>query len=121
MEKLKKELKEQKYSFEFDMDNFKEEMEDLREELKDLKIDLKDFDIELDKLDGFMDDLREELESDGLIDNKEDDFDLDLNKDKMLINGKPVPDDLFKKYKDMYEEHFGKKLDGDHKLKITQG
>ncbi|MCH7773185.1 MAG: hypothetical protein IH784_02115 [Bacteroidetes bacterium] len=121
MEELKNELKEQKYSFGFDMDNFKEEMEGLREELNDLKIDLKDLDIELNKLDGFMDDLREELESDGLIDNKDDDFDLDLSNDKMIINGEPVPDELFKKYKDMYEEHFGKKLDGDHKLKIRQG
>ncbi len=118
---LKKELKEHKFSFDFDMDSFKEEMKDLREELKDLKIDLKDLDIELDKLDGFMDSLREELESDGLIDNKDDDIKLELNKNEMLINGEPVPDELFKKYKDMYEEHFGKKLDGDHKLKITQG
>ncbi len=115
---LKKELKEHKFSFDFDMDSFKEEMKDLREELKDLKIDLKDLDIELDKLDGFMEDLREELESDGLIDNKKDDFDLNLNKDEMLINGEPVPDDLFNKYKDMYEEHFDKKLDGDHNIII---
>jgi len=118
---LKKELKEHKFSFDFDMDNFKEEMEDLKEELKDLKFDLKDLDTELDKLDSFMDVLREELQSDGLIDNKDDDFDLDLNKDKMLINGEPVPDELFNKYKEIYEEHFGKKLDGDHKLKIRQG
>jgi len=118
MEELKKELKEKQYSFHFDIDNFKEEMEDLREELKDLKFDLKDLDIELDKLDGFMKDLREELESDGLIDDKTDDFDLDLSNDEMLINGDPVPDELFKKYKDMYEEHFGKKLNSDHNIII---
>jgi len=118
---LKKELKEHKFSFDFDMDNFKEEMEDLKEELKDLKFDLKDLDTELDKLDGFMNVLREELESDGLIDNKDDDIDLELNKNEMLINGEPVPDELFNKYKEIYEEHFGKKLDGDHKLKIRQG
>jgi chromosome segregation ATPase len=118
MEELKKDVKEQKISFDFDMDKFKEEMEGLREELKDLNIDLKDLDIELHKLDGFMDNLREELESDGLIDNKDDDFDLDLSKDKMIINGEPVSEELFKKYKEMYEEHFGKKLDGDHNLLI---
>jgi hypothetical protein len=93
-------------------------MKDLREELKDLKFDLKDLDIELDKLDGFMDSLREELESDGLIDNKDDDIKLELNKNEMLINGEPVPDELFKKYKDMYEEHFGKKLNSDHNIII---
>ncbi len=118
MEELKKELKEIKYSFHFDMDNFKEEMDGLREELKNLKFDLKDLDTELDKLDGFMGSLREELESDGLIDNKDDDFDLDLSNDEMLLNGDPVPDELFKKYKDMYEEHFGKKLNDDHNLII---
>jgi len=36
----------------------------------------------------------------------------------MLINGEPVPDELFKKYKDMYEDHFGKKLNGDHNIII---
>jgi chromosome segregation ATPase len=120
MEELKKELKGGKYSFHFDMDNFKEEMRELKEELKHLDIELDDLDIELKKLDGFMDDLREELQSDGLIDNKDDDFDLDLGNDEMLINGEPVPDELFKKYKDLYEEHFGKKLNGDYKLKIRQ-
>jgi hypothetical protein len=70
------------------------------------------------KLDGFMDALREELESDGLIDNKDDDFDLDLSNDEMIINGEPVPDELFKKYKNMYEGHFGKKLDGDSNIII---
>ncbi len=115
---LKKELKEHKFSFDFDMDNFKEEMEGLKEELKDLKFDLKDLDTELDKLDGFMDVLKEELESDGLINDKTDDFDLDLSNDEMIINGEPVPDELFKKYKDMYEGHFGKKLDGDSNIII---
>jgi len=118
MEELKEELKGKKYSFHFDMENFKEEMRELKEELKHLDIDLKDLDIELDKLDGFLDNLREELESDGLIDNKDDDIDLELNKNEMLINGEPVPDELFKKYKDMYEEHFGKKLNGDHNIII---
>jgi hypothetical protein len=118
MEELKKELNGKKYSFHFDMDNFKEEMEDLREGLKDLKFDFKDLDIEMKKLDGFMDGLREELESDGLINDKTDDFDLDLSNDEMIINGEPVPDDLFNKYKDMYEEHFGKKLDGDSNIII---
>jgi hypothetical protein len=113
---LKKELKEQKFSFDFDMENFEEEMEGLKEELKDLEIDLKDLDVELEKLDSFMDALREELESDGLIDNKEDDFSMELNKDEMLIDGKPVPDRFFNKYKDMYEEHLGRVLDNDHNM-----
>jgi len=118
MEELKKDLKEQKYSFHFDMDNFKEEMRELKEELKHLDIELDELDIEMKKLDGFMDNMREELESDGLINDKTDDFDLDLSNDKMIINGEPVPDELFKKYKDMYEEHFGKKLNGDHNIII---
>jgi chromosome segregation ATPase len=118
MEKLKKELKEQKFSFHFDLDNFKDEMKGMKEELKNLKFDLKDLDTELDKLDGFMDALREELESDGLIDNKDDDLNMELNKDEMFINENPVPDELFKKYKDMYEEHLSRKLDDDHNLII---
>jgi chromosome segregation ATPase len=115
---LKKELKEHKFSFDLDMDNFKEEMAGLKEELKDLDFNLKDLDIELDKLDGFIDALKEELESDRLIENKDDDIKLELNKNEMIINGNPVPDELFKKYKDMYEEHLGRKLDDDHNVII---
>jgi chromosome segregation ATPase len=113
---FKKELKEHKFSFDFNMDNLEEEMEKLKDGLKDLKIDLKDLDIELEKLDSFMDAMREGLESDGLIDSKDDDINLELNSDEMLIDGKPVPDELFNKYKDMYEEHLGRKLDDDHNL-----
>jgi len=109
---LKKELKEHKFSFDFDMENFKVNMEGLKEELKDLDIELKDLDIELEKLDKFIDPLKEELESDGLIDDKDDEIHLELNRDEMLINGEPVPDELFKKYK----EHLGRRLDDDHNL-----
>ena len=115
---LKNELKEHKFSFDFDMENFKVDMEGLKEELKDLDIDLKDLDIELEKLDEFIDAIKEELESDGLIDDKNDEIQLELNRDEMLINGEPVPDELLKKYKDMYEEHLGRKLDDDHNLII---
>ena len=95
-----------------------EEIWQLKEELKDLDIDLKDLDIELEKLDGFIYDLKEELESDGLIDDKDDEIHLELNRDEMLINGQLVPNELFSKYKDMYEEHLGRKLDDDHNLII---
>jgi chromosome segregation ATPase len=115
---LKEELKEHKFSFDFDMENFKLDMEGLKEELKDLEFDLKDLDIELEKLDKFIDAMKEELESDGLIDNKDDDINLELNSDQMLINGDLVSDELFNKYKDMYEEHLGRKLDDDHNLII---
>jgi len=118
IDELKKELAEQKYSFHFDMDNFKEQMKELREELKDIRIDMKDLDIELEKLENFMDDIRIELKSDGFIDNVDEEFDLDLNNHEMLINGKPVPDELFNKYKDMYEKYFGKKPDDDHSFKL---
>ena len=67
---------------------------------------------------GFIDTLKEELVSDGLIDSKDDEIHLELNKSEMLINGKPVPDELYKKYKDMYEEHLGRSLDDDHNLII---
>jgi chromosome segregation ATPase len=118
MDELEKELDEKKYSFHFDIDNFKEQMKELREELKDVKVDIKDLDIELDKLESFMDDIRIELKSDGFINEVDEEFDLELNKDKMLINGKPVSDELFNKYKDMYEEHFGKKLEDDNSFII---
>ncbi len=118
MDELIKGLDEKKYSFHFDIDNFKEQMKELREELKDIQVDMKDLDIDLDKLESFMDDIKTELKSDGFITDVDEEFDLELNKDEMLINGKPVLEELFKKYKDMYEEHFGKKLDDDQSFII---
>lgn len=120
MDKLEKELSAQNFSFHFDMDNFKEEMRELKKELKQLDINFDDFGDEFNKLNEFMNDLRIELKSDGLINDVEEEFDLELNKDEMIVNSNVVSNELFVKYKNMYEEYFGKKLDGEHKLRIRR-
>lgn len=118
MDELKKELQEQKLSFDFNSDEFKDEIKKLKEEMKELNIDMKDLHIELDLLDEFMTELKIELKSDGYIKDTSEHFELELNKDEMIINGNQVPQSVFNKYKKMYEEHFGSKPDSNHKLII---
>lgn len=113
MHKLAEELKEEKFAlkdFDIDMSEFKENMKSLKEEMKDLKIDLKDLDKELEKFDAFFKELKIEMKKDGLIEDEEEQIDLELNKDEMKINGEKVPDELYQKYKEMYEDYFGKEL-----------
>ena len=95
-------------------------MEKLSEELADLDINMDDLNKELKKLDAFMDELREELVKDGYINNTDEEFELDLSRNHMTVNGERLPEDLFEKYKRLYKTHFGKEIDGDSHFKIHQ-
>ena len=134
-EELKESLKEldhMNFEFDFDKEEFKEGMREFRDNMKDFKVDMKefkanmkDFDVdmselknemkelkvELKKLDGFLDETKSELISDGYVDEDAEDYDMELHEDEMIVNGKKLPDDLHKKYLDIYEKHFDKKLE----------
>ena len=110
MEELAEELKNQQFTFqdfEFDMSEFKEEMKELKEEIKNFNIDFKDLNMEMEKLNGLLKDLKIELKKDNLIDDEDEEINLELNENEMKINGEQIPDDLFTKYKELYEKHFG--------------
>lgn len=64
----------------------------------------------------FMNDLKNKFEEDGLINSTNENFDMDFNARELYINGKKVPDNLFQKYKAMYEERFGK-MDDDMSIR----
>jgi chromosome segregation ATPase len=91
-----------------DLSDLNAEMADLKEELKDMKVELKGAKKSIKKFNIFMDDLKDELEDDGLIENENDDFDMKFNSKEIIINGKKASGELHKKYKRMYEERFGK-------------
>lgn len=135
MKELKENLKgldKMKFNFDFDNEDFKEGMREFRKNMKDFKVDMsefkanmRDFDVdmselksemeelkvELKKLDGFLDETKSELIDDGYIDSGDEDYEMELDEDEMIVNGKKLPDDLHKKYLNIYEKHFDKKLD----------
>lgn len=108
---IKVELNEQNWS------DFREEMTNLKDELKNLDLDMGDLKFEMKKIKRFMKDLREELVDDGYLEYGEDDFDMEFNKNELIINGEKIPDSKFEKYKNMYEEHFGKEMEDGFRIR----
>lgn len=112
------------FDFNFDKESFKESMNELKENLKDIKIDMGDLDIDLSdlklemtKLKNFMLDLKDDLVNESYIDSVAEDFDLDLSKNEITVNGKKLPDSLQKRYLKMYKEHFGKELENNFTIR----
>jgi chromosome segregation ATPase len=102
-----------------DLSGLNKEMANLKEELKDLKIDLKEAKSSVRKFNIFMDDLKNELEDDGLINSADDDFEMIFNSKEIIIDGKKAPAELHAKYKKMYEEQFGK-MDDEMNIKTRE-
>lgn len=94
-----------------DWDEFRDEMNSLKDELRNLDIDMSDLKFEMKKIKRFMKDCRRELVDDGYLEYGDDDFDMEFNKNELIINGRRLPDDLLPKYKRMYKEHFGREID----------
>lgn len=96
--------------------NIKVDLSGLDEEMVDLKIELTGLKKELKILKHFMHNLKEELVDDGYLQEEDDGFDLDLSKEKMVLNGKRLPDDVHEKYLQLYEEHFGEELEEEFRI-----
>ncbi len=110
MEELAEELRNQQFTFqdfEFDMSEFKEEMKEFKEEMKKFNIDFKDLNMEMEKLNGFLKDLKIEMRKDNLIDDEDEEINLKLNNEEIIVNGNRISEDLFRKYIELYEDHFG--------------
>ena len=124
MDELKENMDMNDFEININTDKLKKEMSRAAEEMKNIKINipeikvdlsnlkekLKDLNKKLKPLKGFMKELRKGLVEDGYLKNQHEDFDMRLNSDGMTINGKKVPDSIFKKYKRIYEKHFNKTL-----------
>ncbi len=101
-----------------DLTGLDEAMAHLDENLANIKIDLKGLDVKLKKLNEFIDKIKTEMVKDNLLNDMDAELNLDLNMHGMKVNGKKVPQDLFEKYKKIYEEHFDKKLSEDNNFRI---
>jgi bla regulator protein blaR1 len=108
MDKFKKEMKKNgpgSESFKKSMKKLKENMSKLKEELRPLK--------------EFINEMKEELVKDNLVKDEDDIDNLTLSQNEMIVNDKKVPEDLHKKYLELYKKHFGKELKGDKKFVIN--
>jgi bla regulator protein BlaR1 len=110
-EESMRELKKNMKNFHLDMDDFKMDMKNFKEDMKEFKKEMKIFK-------GFMKEVRSELVKDGYIEDEDEEFDFDLDKNKMDVNDKKMPYDLHQKYLDMYEKHYGKKLEDRVRIKL---
>ncbi len=130
MKEMKRELKEglaelEDLNFDFDFD-----VDELHESLKNIKINLSGFDDdmstmkielgglkkELKFLKHFFHDLRDGLVDDGYLESDDQDFDLELTKTKMVVDGKRLSDKTHQKYLELYKEHYGKELDDEFNI-----
>lgn len=116
MEALRKEMKNKKFDININMDDLKERMKSLKEELKNLRVDLSGVDGNLDKLDSFIKDVKKELVNDGVIKNSDDEISIEMKPDRIIVNGKNIPNNLVDKYRKLYKSHFGKDPGDDVKI-----
>ncbi len=95
---------------EIDLSGLDEGLDELAEKLKSLKIDLSGLDAELEKLSEFLDNVKEELVDDGYIKSKDEHFDLVLSAEKMEVSGEKLPEEIHKKYLEIYKDHYDKEI-----------
>lgn len=108
MKKFSEEMKKEKWN----SDEFKKSMKELGKNMDKLKAEMK-------LLKEYLKDVKAELVKDKLID-EEDDLDgFYLSTKEMKIKGKIVPQELHKKYLEIYKKHYGKELDDDQKFQIN--
>ncbi len=114
IDELKEQLHRTKEQLqEINFSEVSEQIEKAKKQLEGAKFDLKEAKKTLRKYKSFMREFKSELEKDKLIENVDDDFEMEFNSIELIINGKKVPDELHKKYKKMYEQHFDKQMDDD--------
>ena len=115
--KSMEEFKDKMKDFRFDMEKFKEEMkksgsnsEAFKKSMEELKLNMNKLKANMKILKDFIGDVKNELVSDRLIENKEGLDSITLSKDELVVNGKTASPELQKKYLEMYKKHYGKEL-----------
>lgn len=101
----------------FDMKDLHKNMKELEKNMKDLKIELHDIRGETKKLNSFLEELKTELVKDGYLNSVDEEYGLEMSKERTEINGKAVTQEHHNKYKEIYKRYFDKDLDGTIKIK----
>lgn len=117
-DKIKIEIKKDMEDFDKDLERIKIETKDLDIDLKGLDSDMKSLSIEMEKLDDFIKEIKSELVKDGYIKSEDEKINLFMQDESVKINGKELLPEHQRKYLDLYEKHFDKKMNGDFKIKI---
>lgn len=104
MKNLSKELANIKVDI--DLSGLHESMQELKEEMKHLDIDMSGLKEEMKKLGDFLDELKDEMISDGVIDYEDDLRNLEFEDNAMYVNHRKVPHELYLKYKEIYKKYY---------------
>lgn len=122
MSKLKDEMEKNKASMELlkeemkkhgaNSEAFKKSMEELKANMSRLKANMK-------PLKEFMNDAKDEMIKDKLIEDRDDLDSFTLSKDELIVNGKKASPELHEKYLELYRKHYGKELKVDEKFRIN--
>ena len=104
-------------SSDFDMGELRENMKKLKKNLMGLKIELYDKKGELKKFNLFLDDLKSALIADGYLDSYDEEYNLEINSEKTIVNGIEVKQQDHSKYKELYKNRFDKEIEGTIKIK----
>jgi chromosome segregation ATPase len=107
-------------NIDIDLSGLDEAMSNLGKKMGHIKENLHGIDKKLEKLNGFIDDLKQEMIKDNLLNNENDKLNVMIEKDGMKVNGKEIPRELFEKYKKMYEDHFGKSISDENRFRIVE-
>jgi chromosome segregation ATPase len=119
-DKIKIEVRKNLDDLDKDIERIKIEMKDLDIDLKGLDSDMKALSLEMEKLGGFIKEIKSELVKDGYINSEDEKINLMMQDELIIINGKELSPEHQKKYSDIYEKHFDKKINGDFKIKIRK-
>lgn len=119
MKKFRDEMRLHKFHFDsldINMDELHDNMKEFKNNLKNLKIETKEFKIQRKNLKLFLHHLKNELVNDGYLNSKDDELNLNINTDKMMVNGKDISREHLEKYKELYKKYYGKEIDGEIKI-----
>jgi hypothetical protein len=114
MRKVAEDMKNNSFNLsdlEANMAGLKARMHALNFDMNNIKTHMTVLDKKLSKFRTFMSNLKDELVNDGVINDNNEKFDMDFSAKGIIINGKKLRDDLFEKYKKLYEDDLGEKVD----------
>ncbi len=132
MDKLKKELEDIDFDkiridIKRNLEDVNKELENVRIRVKDIDIDLSGLDeemeelnIEMKKLNSFIEEMKNELVKDGYLKSKDEELNLAFNDETIKVNGKELLPEHQKKYTDLYEKHFDKKIKDNFRIKMRK-
>jgi hypothetical protein len=93
--------------------------EKMKEEMKQAASSLKKSKKELHKLSQFMDEMKQEMVKDNLINSKDEKLNLKISDGNIYVNSKKLSGDLQKKYKKMYYDKFGHNMNTHYRFNIN--